>query len=150
MSTVKVNLFCFSALRNELAIKTFSRLPSGQEYLLVTINCKLTGKKSERANSGRRKASTDDHDSDYSLDVDEGSIHVTPWDRRMSKTVTYKRDSKKEHCSLLTNEQKVHYYNCLSPLNHLVRKDFYEDPVWYIFSSRQCFSKICSVSGEAV
>jgi len=105
-----------------------------------------TCKKSERANSGRRKASTDDHDSDYSLDVDESSIHVTPWDRRMSKTVTYKRDSKKEHCSLLTNEQKEKLlkplsdeYECTSEF--LSQVDSWSFPIFKFNDSTQhCLS----------
>lgn len=56
-----------------------------------------------------------------SLDVTEADIrgndeasYVTPWDRRLSKAVTYKRNPKNSSCSLVTEEQKTYLMRSLS------------------------------------
>ena len=68
-----------------------------------------------------RKQSTNTRSKKYNLEepsqdicVNDEAAYVTPWDRRLSRTVYFKRDPKNSSCSMLTDEQKEYLLRPLS------------------------------------
>ncbi|KAL5260573.1 hypothetical protein ACHWQZ_G010653 [Mnemiopsis leidyi] len=74
-----------------------------------------------KKNSVERKQSTNSRNKKYNLDEatpdicpNDDAAYVTPWDRRLSRTVHFKRDPKSSSCSMLTDEQKQYLLRPLS------------------------------------
>ena len=87
----------------------------------VTLECHSLTMITLSENSMERKHSTNNRSKKYNLDepardvrINDEAAYVTPWDRRLSRTVYFKRDPKNSSCSLLTDEQKEYLLRPLS------------------------------------